>query len=64
MIEENKYSIRRNGKTKFYDSSQRRAGRQALGNRLNDIFDNLCDNWTKASYKDAIQIYLKKIFFS
>jgi len=47
MIDENKCSIRRTGKTKFYDLSRRRAGRQAIGNCLNDIFDHLYDNWKK-----------------
>jgi len=60
MIEENKYPIRRTGKTKFYNTSRRRVGRQSIGNQLNDIFDQLCDNWTKASSKDAIRIYLKQ----
>jgi len=32
MIEENKYTISRTGKIKFYDFSLKRASRQAIGN--------------------------------
>jgi len=62
MIEKNRYTISRTGIVKFYDSSRIRAGRQAIGNQLNEIIGQFCDKWTSATTKDAIPFYLKNIF--
>jgi len=63
MIKTNEYVIRRPGKIRFYDSSKKRIGSQAIFNRLDTIVQRFDDNWTKLKKKDCIRIYLKKIFF-
>jgi len=63
MIKTNEYVIRRSGKIRFYDSSKKRIGSQAIFNRLDTIVQRFDDNWTKLKKKDCIRIYLKKIFF-
>jgi len=63
MINSNSYIIRRTGKRRFYDSSSKRIGKQSINNRIDDTTRHLTNEWTDLKTKDAIRIYLKKIFF-
>jgi len=62
-IKENEYLIRRTGQLRYFDSSKKRIGKQALCNRIDEVVKAFDTNWTKLNNKDAIRIYLKKIFF-
>jgi len=44
-------------KTCFFDSSKKKISNQAIENRLDEIVDNFCDNWTKMLTKDQIRVY-------
>jgi len=63
MIKENEYRIKRTGKIRYFDSSMKKVGQQALGNRLDEVVNLFNDDWTKLMTKDAIRVYLKKTFF-
>jgi len=49
LIEKNKCTISRTEKVKFFDSLRKRAGRQAICNQLDEIFEQFCDKWMIAS---------------
>jgi len=52
------YIIRRTGKQRYFDSPSKIMGKQSLSNKIDDTTGHLTDLKTK----DAIRIYLKKIF--
>jgi len=47
LLNVNRYTIRRTGKIRFYDSSRRKVGRHYLGNGIDDIVMKFCDKWLK-----------------
>jgi len=63
LLNENRYTIRRTGKTRFYDSSRGKVGRQSLGNRIDNIVIKFCDKWQTSRLKTKFRVYLKKLFF-
>jgi len=63
MISSNLYTVRRPHQTRSYDAAKKRIGRQAIGNRTEDIVKLFDTNWTTLSDKHSIRKYLKKIFF-
>jgi len=64
IINASSYIIHRTGKQRCYDSLSERIGKQSLSNRIDDTTQYLADEWTDLKAKDAIRIYLKKIFFA
>ncbi len=57
------YTTRRsNGVRLFYDDSKRKIGKQAIGNRLKDIFDQLNSPLTLNESNDSIRRMLKRAF--
>jgi len=59
----NMYSLRRSGKLRSFDSAQKRIGKQAIGNRIDNIIKLLNMNWTRLHKKDEIRKYLKRYVF-
>jgi len=59
----NFYTIRRSNQTRSSDAAKKRIGRQAIGNRTDDIVKLFDTNWTTLTDKHSIRKYLKKIFF-
>jgi len=64
MIRENEYKISRTNTIRFFDSSRKRIGYQAIGNRIGNTALLLDDEWTKMTNKDSTRKYLKKTFFT
>jgi len=62
-IKENEYLIRRTGQLRYFDSSKKRIGKQALCNRIDEVVKIFDTSWTNLKNKDAIRIFLKKTFF-
>ncbi len=48
---------------KFYDSSSKRVGKNAIGNRLKNVFDEINNPITLLESNDSIRLLLKKTFF-
>jgi len=44
-----------------YDSSVKKIGKQAIGNRIDDVIKSLDNNWKTKTKKDEIRIDLKKL---
>jgi len=63
MIKEHEYTISRTGKIRFFDSSRRRIGHQAIYNRLDALVTKHDNSWTNLQKKDSVRIYLKKFLF-
>jgi len=53
----------RSGKLRSFDSARKRIGKQAIGNRTDDIIKILDKSWTKLHSKDDIRKYLKRFIF-
>ena len=56
------YKEERSGRLKFFDSSQYKPGRQALGNRLADLFSEITTQLTLLESDCTIRTTLKKSF--
>ncbi len=48
---------------KFYDGSRKRVGKNAIGNRLKNVFDEIYNPITLQESNDSIRLLLKKTFF-
>jgi len=59
----NMYSLRRSGKLRSFDSARKRIGKQAIGNRTDDIIKIFDKRWTTLLSKDDIRKYLKRFIF-
>jgi len=58
----NECNIRRTGQTHFNDSSTKKIGKQAMGNRIDDTI-KLFDNWETKKNKDEMIIYFEIFFY-
>ncbi len=58
------YSERRSHQAKFYDGSGIRIGKQALGNRLRDLFTEINTSITFTETDCMIRTVLKRAFFA
>jgi len=63
MISSNLYTVRRPLQTRSYDAAKKKIGRQAIGNRTDDILKLFDTNWTTLMDKHSIRKYLKNVFF-
>jgi len=64
LLNENRYTIRRTGKIRFYDSSRRKVGCQSLGNRIDDIVKNSVINAVYLRPKTKLEYTLKNFTFN
>jgi len=60
MMTMNKYNIRHTGQTRFLYTSVKRIGKQAIGNRIDNVIKSMDNNWKTKTNKDEIRMYLKK----
>jgi len=64
MMTTNEYNFKRTGQTRFSDSSRKKIGKQAIGNKIDDTIKLLDNNWKTKKNKDEIKICLKRFVFS
>jgi len=57
------YERRSKGVIKFYDNSRKRVGKQAIGNRLKSIFDEVAEPITFKESDNSLRKLLKRTFF-
>jgi hypothetical protein len=61
-LKESMYHEERSGRVKFFDQSRLKQGRQAVGNRLKLIFDEINTKITFKESNDSLRLLLKKCF--
>jgi len=59
----NMHTIRRTGQTRSFDAAKKRIGKQAGGNRIDQILSPFTNDWTTKINKHDIRTLLKKTFF-